>query len=352
MASYIILASKGLSFVHLLVAAVLIAEIVAVGGLGVARSRRIRKRRHSVVVGFGISLDQMLLLLSLAVIFGIWLGAVSAIHLCWTAPLIACSIFVIPDHFLAWSHGIVASVLQFTPVDWVCDVLRAVGHAAHRVGVALLCLDYLAAVVLVTESLLVILHLVPSAAHGSLPLSCALLLQLVVQQLILIQIIGKRQFELDLLVLWGSLASIFSFLHFDGETEIFRLLVDALSWICRHCFGVLRRQCLIIDELKMLAIQIFYLCLSLGLRLAILGSVAVHGEEGHSGAALGVNSTDFLFGCRLRLVALLWRRGSHRGSRIGPSFGHIWIVQLRSFKCSHFLLFKCLAQLGSSWLHL
>lgn len=52
-----------------------------------------------------------------------------------------------------------------------------------------------------TESLLVILHLVPSAAHGSLPLSCALLLQLVVQQLILIQIIGKRQFELDLLVL-------------------------------------------------------------------------------------------------------------------------------------------------------
>jgi len=74
------------------------------------------------------------------------------------------------------------------------------------------------------------------------------------------------------------------------------LLVDPLSWIRSHCFGVLGRECLIIDKLKMLAnLLLIEMRLALGLRLHILRTVAVHGEEGHSGAALGVNCSDFLF---------------------------------------------------------
>ena len=35
--------------------------------------------------------------------------------------------------------------------------------------------------------------------------------------------------------------------------------------------------------------------LSLRLRLDVLRAVAIHGEQGHSGAALRVNCSDFLF---------------------------------------------------------
>ena len=35
--------------------------------------------------------------------------------------------------------------------------------------------------------------------------------------------------------------------------------------------------------------------LPLRLRLDVLRAVAIHGEQGHSGAALGVNRTNFLF---------------------------------------------------------
>lgn len=80
--SNIILASERLSFVHLLISTVLAnAQLVAVRGHGVAGSRRIGKRWHSVVVGFGIDLHRMLLLLSFAVILGGGFGAVGAIYL-------------------------------------------------------------------------------------------------------------------------------------------------------------------------------------------------------------------------------------------------------------------------------
>ena len=73
------------------------------------------------------------------------------------------------------------------------------------------------------------------------------------------------------------------------------MLVDALSWIRGHCFGVLGRECLIIDKLKMLTnLLLIEMRLALGLRLHILRAVAVHGEEGHPVAALGVNCSDFL----------------------------------------------------------
>lgn len=99
--SYIVLAAKRLSLVHLLISTVLAnAQLVAVRGHGVAGSRRVRKRWHSVVGGFGIDLHRMLLLLSFAVILGGRLGAVGAIYLSRTASLIACCIFVIPDDFL------------------------------------------------------------------------------------------------------------------------------------------------------------------------------------------------------------------------------------------------------------
>ena len=80
--SHVILASERLGFVHLLISTVLAnAQLVAVRGHGVAGSRRIGKRWHSVVVGFGIDLHRMLLLLSFAVILGGGFGAVGAIYL-------------------------------------------------------------------------------------------------------------------------------------------------------------------------------------------------------------------------------------------------------------------------------
>ena len=83
MTSHVVLASERLGFVHLLISTVLMnAQLITVGGHGVAGSGRIRKRRHSIVVNFGINLHGMLLLIILAVIFRRWFGAVGAINLC------------------------------------------------------------------------------------------------------------------------------------------------------------------------------------------------------------------------------------------------------------------------------
>ena len=80
--SYIVLAAERLGLVHLLISTILAnAQLVAVRGHGVAGSRRVRKRWHSVVGGFGIDLHRMLLLLGFAVILGGRFGAVGAIYL-------------------------------------------------------------------------------------------------------------------------------------------------------------------------------------------------------------------------------------------------------------------------------
>lgn len=128
-------------------------------------------------------------------------------------------------------------------------MLRAVGHTPCRVGLAAsLGTNDLPAIVAVTQVLLLVrsLHLVASSAHGALSLSWTFLLESIIKQLILVQVIGQRQVQLNLLMLRRCLAREVAILNLLSSSDVFGGLVTTLA-------GISRGQTLLVYLLVILA---------------------------------------------------------------------------------------------------
>lgn len=96
------------------------------------------------------------------------------------------------------------------------------------------------------------LHLVPTPALRAFPLRRTLLLQSVIQQLVLIQVIGEGQLKFDLFVLGRGLASLIAILNLLGHHQILGDLVGSLIGVTCSGSAVLRRDTLLVCLLVIL----------------------------------------------------------------------------------------------------